>query len=115
MSPQNARSELNEPAPGSLFASGISRGEYPSGCMFCVYSNVLVASATGGGVAPATNGSAKTVATASESRASRMSVRIEHLLPLAGRWWEPGLLPPAIGWDASDADSPQERACLARR
>jgi hypothetical protein len=53
--------------------------------MFCVYSNVLVASATGGGVAPAKNGSANAVIAASESRASRMSVLIEHLPVPAGR------------------------------
>jgi Lysyl oxidase len=34
--PQNARSELNRPWPGTVLSSGTARAEKPCGCMFCV-------------------------------------------------------------------------------
>src|SRR5919106_6467812 len=44
--PQKARSELKTPLPGTVLSVGTTRAEYPSGCMFFVYVNVLVASPT---------------------------------------------------------------------
>src|SRR5918995_3620637 len=75
-SPQNARSELNDPLPATVLSVGTIRGEYPSGFMFFVYSNVLVAAATPGGTALALDGSITTSAAATV----RTKVRLQELI-----------------------------------
>ena len=64
--------------PGTVLSSGTVFAENPIGCMFFVYSNVLVASATGGGTALALGGNTTIRAATAARNRNRLHKPIER-------------------------------------